>query len=79
MKTNANQKRSLAMQKIWRNERKKMMQNRNKQKQSANIKKHYAEHPEHRTAISYAQKQKWAKIRRALQYCDSLGIDLEFD
>lgn len=49
------------------------------QKSSESIKKHFKNHPEHKTAISDAQKNKWKKYKKAIQYCKDAGIILEGD
>ncbi len=36
------------------------------------------EHPEHRQAISLAQKNKWQIYKKALAYCKNAGIDLDY-
>lgn len=67
------------MKKTWKTKRTKMMQNRTPEmykKQGENIKKHFIEHPEHRTAISLAQKNKWQIYKKAMAYCKNAGIDL---
>lgn len=45
--------------------------------QSEAIKQHFKEHPEHKKAISLAQKNKWTRYKKALQYCKEAGINLE--
>jgi len=45
--------------------------------QSKAIKQHYKEHPEHRKAISLAQKNKWVRYKKALEYCIQANINLE--
>jgi len=85
MKSTKNQKISNALIKVWKNRREDMMQPRIKnqdvirQQQSERIKQHYKEHPEHRTAISQAQKHKWQTYKKALAYCKNAGLNLEVD
>jgi len=82
MNNEKNTKLSLAMKSIWLNERDRMMKPRQEQSreikeiQSLKIKKHFVDHPEHRTAISNAQKVKWIKMKKALAYCDRNGVNL---
>lgn len=45
--------------------------------QSEAIKQHFKEHPEHKKAISLAQKNKWARLKAADEYCKKAGINLE--
>lgn len=80
MKSEANQKRSESMKRVWVDNREHMILSRtseSKAKQSAKIKQHFLEHPEHRTAISVAQKKKWSKYKKALAYCKQAGISLD--
>lgn len=83
MKNEVNTKRSNSMKEIWATSKNKMMASRERNAvqikaiQSEKIKKHYLEHPEHRTAISIAQKNKWVKYKKALTYCVNAGIKLE--
>jgi hypothetical protein len=82
VKNEKNTKLSNAMKLIWVNDRERMMKPRQEQsaeikdKQGAKIRKHFADHPEHRAAISNAQKFKWVKIKKALEYCDRKGVNL---
>lgn len=83
MKSEANQKRSESMKQVWLTKRKEMLNsrklNKNKSKKlwSEKIKKHFKDHPEHRIAISNAQKKKWSQYKKALAYCKQAGIVLE--
>jgi hypothetical protein len=80
-----NEKMSESMKKTWETNRNAIMFKRNlvanetKQKLSANIKKHFLEHPEHKIAISNAQKTKWAKYKKAVEYCKNNNIELGED
>jgi len=82
MKNPSNKKQSVTMKKTWLIERERMMQPRIdnqviiKAKQSSKIKQHFIDHPEHKIALSKAQKNKWLKYKRALQYCENAGVDL---
>jgi PAB1-binding protein PBP1 len=77
-------KQSNAMKKIWKEKREQIMESRRihklttLEKQSLGIKSHFEAHPEHRTAISKAQKKRWRKINNALRICKELGIDLDY-
>jgi hypothetical protein len=70
------------MKEVWKKQRQQIMAKRkakypeSKAIQSANIKKHFEEHPEHATAISVAQKIKWVKYKKALAYCVKNNISL---
>ena len=81
MKNEPNQKLSLSLKKVWRERYDEIMKKRNQthtlekqEQQSQRIKLHFVEHPEHRVAISLAQKRKWAKYKKALNYCTNAGI-----
>lgn len=83
MKSEANQKRSESMKQVWLNKREEMLSyqksipNSSKKLWSDKIKQHFVEHPEHRTAISLAQKKKWSQYKKALAYCKQAGISLD--
>lgn len=74
---------SNALKKVWAERRDEIMKSRqihkidSREKASIAIKKHFNNHPEHRQAISLAQKNKWIKIKRALDYCKQNNINLE--
>ena len=80
-----NKKNSIALTRVWKEKRGDMMKNRlnqtpeQKEVHNQKIRQHFIVHPEHRTAISNAQKKKWAKYKKALQYCKLAGINLEVD
>lgn len=84
MKSERNKKISEALKKIWKERRNQIMESRQihklttLEKQSLGIKSHFEAHPEHRTAISKAQKKRWRKINNALTICKKLGIDLDY-
>lgn len=84
MKSERNKKISEALKKIWKERRNQIMESRQihklttLEKQSLGIKSHFEAHPEHRTAISKAQKKRWRKINNALRICKELGIDLDY-
>lgn len=83
MKSEANQKRSESMKKVWLTRKEEMLNsrklNKNKSKKlwSDKIKQHFVDHPEHRLALSNAQKKKWSQYKKALAYCKQAGIVLE--
>ena len=83
MKSEANQKRSESMKQVWLNKREEMLSYQksipysSKKLWSDKIKQHFVEHPEHRVAISNAQKSKWSKYKKALAYCKQAGISLD--
>jgi len=74
---------SIALKKVWKERREELMEHRNnnkeqiKQLQHERIIEHFQKHPEHREAISLAQKQKWVKIGKALKYCKDNKINLD--
>lgn len=74
---------SNALKKVWRERRDEIMESRQKhkletsEKASIAIKKHFLEHPEHRKAISLAQKKRWAKLKAAETYCKENNINLK--
>jgi len=76
---------SNALKKVWAERRDEIMESRlihkleASEKASIAIKKHYMNNVEHRLAISNAQKNKWIKIKRALDYCKQNNINLEDD
>jgi hypothetical protein len=83
MSDERSQKISDSMRKVWEKKREEIMQKRElksketKQKQSEKIKEHYAKDTKHRVAISNAQKQKWARYKNAIKYCEDEGINLD--
>lgn len=74
---------SNALKKVWAERRDEIMKSRQihkldrSEKASIAIKKHFLNHPEHRTAISLAQKNRWAKLKAAEQYCKKANINLK--
>lgn len=76
---------SNALKKVWAERRDEIMKSRqihkldSREKASIAIKKHYLNNVEHRLAISDAQKNKWIKIKKALDYCKQNNINLEDD
>ena len=82
MKNEKNTKLSNAMKLIWATDRERMMLPRKEQSkeikevQGAKIRQHFREHPEHRAAISDAQKHKWFKYKKALAYCINNNVNL---
>lgn len=74
---------SNALKKVWAERRDEIMESRqihkldSREKASIAIKKHFLDHPEHRTAISLAQKNRWAKLKAAEQYCKKANINLK--
>lgn len=83
MKSEANQKRSESMKQVWSRKREEILNSReiktseSRKLWSEKIKKHFKDHPEHRLAISNAQKNKWSQYKKALAYCKQAGIVLE--
>lgn len=74
---------SKAIKKMWRERRDEIMESRQTHKLEASekasiaIKKHFNNHPEHRKAISLAQKNRWAKLKAAETYCKENNINLK--
>lgn len=74
---------SNALKKVWRERRDEIMESRlihkldSSEKASIAIKKHFNNHPEHRQAISLAQKNRWARLKAAETYCKKANINLE--
>lgn len=52
---------------------------KSKQQAGKKIKAHFKKHPEHRQAISEAQKKRWTEYKNALRVCQELGINLEVE
>lgn len=78
-----NEKRSESMKQVWLTKREEMLNSReinassSRKLWSDKIKQHFVDHPEHRTAISLAQKNKWSQYKKALAYCKQAGISLD--
>jgi hypothetical protein len=83
MKSEANQKRSESMKQVWLTRKEEMLNSReiktseSRKLWSDKIKQHFVDHPEHRLALSNAQKKKWSQYKKALAYCKQAGIVLE--
>lgn len=82
MNKESRQQLSKSMKEVWAKKRLKILKARvpskaEKELNSLKMKKHYLEHPEHKKAISLAQKNKWVRLKAADEYCRKANINLE--
>lgn len=74
---------SKAIQKKWDDKHDEIMTIRNAHKEetsekiSFGVKQHYLMNTNHKKAISDAQKNKWVRIGKALDYCKKQGVNLD--
>lgn len=74
---------SKGIQKLWDDKHDEIMKLREAHKDetsekiSMGVKQHYLMNNTHKKAISDAQKSKWVRIGKALDYCKKQGVDLD--